>query len=559
MSKLKELIGDFKSKGILTEESAKAITDEFDAIVDEKASIVKDHLKEEAKINAEAELAETLKTKEIELMEEAENYIEESLQSKLAEKIRLIEEQNIQYKSELQNEVLDTISTFVQDEVIPNIDSLVIEEGIRSGLENAKNSEFLAQAEQIKTLTEESKEKDEAIATLTSTVNSLNKALKSAKATNIAKRKSSMILAEEHKVARQASRKNRKLKEEAYTDETGAEWRAKKAGNDSLISDISNFLSVATALRSKGQTYGKDAIKFKDVKGKKTGRTIAGHIVDFDDAIREITRDEESGRFGGEIDHNLAIARDRDATEKAFKTFKAGVEDVLESQADGKLTIDDAKKIIAAKSNEKTGEGSGGHNKKDFFADFKAAAESDDDLSDDAIERKAKQAAGRKRFSRGMKVGTEESRRPRRSSQRLKEESKESKFTAARQKRIIEEAKRSLTKPKKENKKPLSEFVEESVSVLPNKQAIEVKRRLSGMKRSEIESNINSVIRKVVEESLRAKKEKRIKMIEESKKPITRNRAIREDNPGRIIKDGVDQSRGFDPYAAASSFMPKLG
>ena len=218
MSKINDILKEFSTKGILTEESVKSIVDEFESAVEAR---VEQKLTEEGKgepvpgaevfveqesddrieesnvVEVTPELIKRLdEILEIEDPEEKNKAILElkdfakidtTVEEQVQARMKVIEEQVQLYKEKLEQETKETVRAYIEEFVIPNADRMIIEESIK---------------EQSAHLVEESIIKDEAIETLTGLTNKLSIMIKKDPIRNkiVDEAKKSKLLEESNKV-----------------------------------------------------------------------------------------------------------------------------------------------------------------------------------------------------------------------------------------------------------------------------------------------------------------------------------------------------------------------
>jgi len=194
MSKINDILKEFSTKGILTEESVKSIVDEFESAVEARVEqklteegrgepvpgaevFVEqesdDRIEESNVVEVTPELIKRLdEILEIEDPEEKNKAILElkdfakidtSVEEQVQARMKEVEEQVQLYKEKLEQETKETVRAYIEEFVIPNADRMIIEESIK---------------EQSAHLIEESVIKDEAIETLTALTNKLSTMIK---------------------------------------------------------------------------------------------------------------------------------------------------------------------------------------------------------------------------------------------------------------------------------------------------------------------------------------------------------------------------------------------
>jgi len=211
MSKIKDILKEFSDKGILTEESVTSLVKEFDSAVDSKVKKLREesfmgikgdnygihkqgqgHFKSYVLIDDETsdmvdmqfssideaqkyadkkglnvtsvveEDEDVLETDEGTLVEGADS-IEEEVKRRVDAKMKTVEEDVQAFKEKLEIETNEMIKSYLEEFVIPNADTMIIEEAIK---------------EQSAHLIEETLIKDEAIDTLTNLTNKLSSMIK---------------------------------------------------------------------------------------------------------------------------------------------------------------------------------------------------------------------------------------------------------------------------------------------------------------------------------------------------------------------------------------------
>jgi len=162
MIELNQMLKQFVTSGVLTEEAVNAISKEFDLAVREKADkelfskveSMKAKLLQEAK-----EIAmKDIRKKEIDIVASAEKYIKKNVQEQLHVKIKKLDEQTKVYKNTLEEQVISSVRDFIKTEIMPDVNKVIVEESISRGKSK---------------LLEESLVKDQAIAQLTEITNRL--------------------------------------------------------------------------------------------------------------------------------------------------------------------------------------------------------------------------------------------------------------------------------------------------------------------------------------------------------------------------------------------------
>lgn len=211
MIELNNMLKQFVKSGVLTEEAVVTISNEFDSAVKEKAeselfnkvTAMKTKITEEEK----KKLQKDFRAKEIKILEEAEKYIDKSVEEKtkvveeqlkteysvkqeelskriadvnnhqvettakmktfLNDKVANLTKKTEDYKVVLEEEVIKTVQSYIKTEILPKVDSIIIEEELTKSKRK---------------LLEESQAKDDAITQLTEITNKLAKVIKTNKA-----------------------------------------------------------------------------------------------------------------------------------------------------------------------------------------------------------------------------------------------------------------------------------------------------------------------------------------------------------------------------------------
>jgi hypothetical protein len=240
MKNLDTVLAKFKEDGLIEESAVSSIRQDFTNLVEESANskveIATDVIVEEAIQQFAAEQKEATQERDNLLIEEAEKFtasvIEEQVQSEVSAKVELLEEQAQKFQKELSNEVTTALGSYIDNDIMPELQTDVIEEAIKHAEIDAEEKWMNRSGSLVAKLQEEAKVKDEAIEFLTQAVTKLNSSVKAAKKTVVEEKIKQTLEAERMVTARKARLTEEGSSLEAEKDiellGTKSAWRDRK-------------------------------------------------------------------------------------------------------------------------------------------------------------------------------------------------------------------------------------------------------------------------------------------------------------------------------------------